>query len=409
MPILVSFSSVAYSLCCRFKNCVSDVNPSCVTVAISLNFSLASKELIPSLAGTMDWSELPDHIIIQIFSYLPLFDRFNCCLTCKAWNQCFGASCLWQAMCFQFFSKNMSRSLQCLEKYGHFLKKVCIELDQSMDYNRINALKVMDFLSKIPNRRLTSLTIVFKSENPLFYAGKEFVEALKQLFSLPPSTDCDHKENNNFEMARLKEVNLSQLDVAYDNSVFDLLSVNHPSLEVLNIQNRVLVSKVTWDCMYRLVEQCLYLRELHVFHSSLSDEVLFLLAKQCRPQVFEYLSIKCRIDEKYHPDLTVEAWSAVTTAHPRLRVKLHFDHTCPQDRVLDIMQPVIPVVDLHLDTFTMLHNEVQRAGDYYSATLQITMLIATHHKYFIQSSTNFYTKPDMINKLNFPTINGVFS
>lgn len=316
----------------------------------------------------MDWSKLPDDIIIEIFSFLSLSDRFNCCLTCKSWNQCFGAPCLWRSIHFRFLSKNKSHYLQCLWKYGHYLKNVSIEIDQSMDYNRSNALQVMDFLSNIPNRRLTSLRIAFQSENPLFYAGKEFIEALKQLFSPPPLTD------NISEMAGLKIVNLSDLDVAYDNSVFDLLSANHPTLEVLNIQNRVLVCKVTWDCIYRLVDQCLQLRELHVFHSSLSDEVLFLLAKESRPRCLEYLSIKCRIDEKYHPNLSAEAWSALTAAYPQLRVKLNFDHTCPQDCVLDIMQPVIPVVDLQLDTFTMLHTEVEIAGNYYSETLESLIL-----------------------------------
>ncbi|XP_014776122.1 F-box/LRR-repeat protein 8 [Octopus bimaculoides] len=317
----------------------------------------------------MDWSSLPEHIVIQIMSkLLQLTDRYHASLTCKAWNNCFHSSCLWHTVVFKFLSERNQALLGSLNEYGHFFKHLTVVLDQSEEHNRQNSIKLLKYLSLLPNRRLTTLTIIFTSKNPLFYAGTEFVQALRELFDTSLLKDAEESP------AQLTQISLEHLDVAYDDTVFDYLSENNPKLQMLNIQNHVLVCKVTCDCMLRLVQRCHYLQELHLFYSCLSDKVLFAFAESNRPPTMKRLSLKCRIEDKYHSDLSPEAWSAFRQAHPQLEVKLVFDHTCPKDRVLEIMQPEIPVAHLHLDTFTMLNDEVIQTAKYYSDTLQSLVL-----------------------------------
>ena len=54
---------------------------------------------------------------------------------------------------------------------------------------------------------------------------------------------------------------------------------------------------------------------------------------------------------------------------PHLRVTLAFDHTCPMQKVSEMMQPEIPVSVLRLKTFTYIYDEVRQANRYNNQTL----------------------------------------
>lgn len=49
---------------------------------------------------TVDWSQLPQEILLQIFQFLPLLDRAFASQVCWGWNQVFHMPELWR--CFEF-------------------------------------------------------------------------------------------------------------------------------------------------------------------------------------------------------------------------------------------------------------------------------------------------------------------
>ncbi|GAB1603237.1 F-box/LRR-repeat protein 8-like [Argonauta hians] len=317
---------------------------------------------------SMDWSTLPEHIVVEILLKLGLSDRFNASMTCKAWSHCFDSPYLWQDIVFKFFVQEDKSLLRCLQKYGQYFKNLTLILDQSATYNRLNSVALLEHLSRLPNRRLTDLTMVFTEKNPLFYAGAEFSKVLRELFDTSGFRDAEESP------AQLCHVNLEYLNVAYDDTIFDHLSLNNPKLKTLNIQNHVLVCKVTHHCILRLAQRCTHLQELHLFYSCLSDDVLLAFSEKGRAARVKHLSLKCRIEDKYHADISPTAWSKFKQANPDLEVKLEFDETCPLHRVMEIMQPQIPVVHLHLDTFTTLYEEVIQTTNFYSDTLRSLVL-----------------------------------
>ena len=311
-----------------------------------------------------DWSMLPHHILVNIFSYMSRADQSRSARVCKSWNDIFNSPYLWTYFNFWFYMPSQEKYTKCLDKFGKYLRHVFIELDQSVEANRSNACKVIEGLAALNERRLKSLKIRFTGENPYFYTGKEFIEALSLLLG--------QKENCKIIQV-LKELDLGGLMVPFDDKLINLISANHQEIEILKIQNRVLVCKVTPESIVRLIQKCRKLKDLRLYNCSLSEDVLLALTEGDR-EPLEHLSVVCRREEKYGKDIGSDTWQAVVNKLPNLRVSLGFDHTVELHKVSMVMKPEIPVSVLKLETFTYIYSEVRLATRYYSKTLEKLVL-----------------------------------
>lgn len=310
----------------------------------------------------VDWSSLPTDVVMQVMSYLPPRDRNHASRVCHAWHEAFEHPALWQSFDFWFFLPAHEQSLECARKYGKYMKRIFIGVNQMLKHNRENACALLEVLSRIGRRKITHIEIVFTGENPLFYSGQEFLDGLCIFFS-PIAKEVEPPLNT------LQHVDLCGLSVPIDEHVIDALSENHRDLKFLDIQNKVIVCKVTSACILRLVQRCQRLRDLRVYHFSMSDDILNALADDKRGGEIEHLSIMCRREVKYGIDLSDECWEKLTSRVPTLRVTLGFDHTCPFNLIPVIMKSIIPVRTLKLETFAECHDEVNKAATYYSNTL----------------------------------------
>ncbi|CAN7992365.1 unnamed protein product [Ixodes hexagonus] len=318
--------------------------------------------------GVGCYENLPDCIILNILLHLPLIDRLHAGLSCKRWYAIFSSPACWKRFHFSFYSRKDTRLLQCIECFGNHLFRATIELNQFQNVNRTNAVQALLLLAKSPETRLSYLKISCTGENPLFYAGKEFVSALEGLLERPNS--------------RLVHVDLSGFPMMINCHTVDVLSQNNPLLEHLNIQNNNLVCLVLPGCIVRLAQRCRQLRELHIHMCSFSRDVLLCFLEANRISL-EHLSLKCRSEEAYtnnpeadNDQITSKLWSRVSGALPRLRVTLHFDQTCPLAAIPVVMKPKVPCKVLRLETFTIIHDMVLQAAENYSETLEKLILQA---------------------------------
>lgn len=311
--------------------------------------------------GSLAWDNLPGHILVQIFSNLTLKERYNVSLCCRIWYEWFSSPYLWNDVTIKCISTCGPKWSEGVEKYGHYFKILTIVLDQEVDKYRQQALMVIKTLSKKKSINLSTLKINFVGTNPLFYGGMEFVNCLKELFK-------NRKERSTHNSALLN-VNLSGLSVSFDDEMLDILAQNNSQLTRLNIQNKNLICKISEECILNLIKKCKHLEELALFHYSMSNSVLNALCDEDRVPL-KHLSIMCRREDKYGSDLSGESWTEVKRCLPNLRVTLSFNHTCPYYKFADIMQPDIPVLDLRLETFTMVHDELGLAAEYYHDTLE---------------------------------------
>jgi hypothetical protein len=320
----------------------------------------------------LTWNILPDHIVVDILTYLPKSDRFNVSLTCKAWNDAMNSVHLWKNFTFRLQEPDDVKQLKCVDRFGSYLRNIVIELDQSVLENRQAACSLIERLANVEERRLQGLTIRFTGVNPCMYAGKEFLDSLCQLFQ-PPSEDVKI-------ISTLKEVDLSGLQTNLDGRLLDLLSANNPDLKKVNIQNKVIICKIPPDDVLKLIHRCKKLEELRVFSCSCDESVLLALAEEDR-EPLQHLSIFCRFEQKYLKDLSSPIWSTLVKKLPNLKVTLGFDHTCPLMNISEVMKPEMPVSVLRLETGTDLHNEIRQACRYYQKTLE---------KLIVQSPPNNY-------------------
>lgn len=306
----------------------------------------------------VNWSHLPEHIIVEILSYLDLPDRYRASLICRPWNSGFTSRYLWTKFHFNFFTAEHGKYLKCVKLYGRYFKEVTVRVDQKDPWNRTNGCQVLLGLCSLEEYRLERLTIKFTSQNPCMYSGREYLDALYKL------VECHTK---------LQRLDLSGLHINFDGRLCDILSENNPDLQVLNVQNRVLVCKVLPEHLLQVVQRCRKLTDLLIFNCSLSEEVLIALCDIDRRRL-RHLSIICRREEKYAKNIDSMVWKKLRESNRGLEVTLKFDHTCPLYRVSQLMDPEIPVVELYLETFTDLANEIQLASNYEN-TLRILLVV----------------------------------
>lgn len=316
------------------------------------------------------WIFLPDHITIEIISYLSQHDKYQASLVCKYWNACFHSSRLWKNFCFNLYHPQDFVQLKFLREFATTVRTVIIKVNQSEEMCREYACSVLKHFASIPTRRLENLTITFVGQNPLLYSGQEFQEALLELFG------SSLNSRGNIQYCTLKEVDLSGLKMNLDQSLLYLLASNHcKTLQKLNIQNGVLVASNHPDVIKHVVSQCQQLIHLSVYGSSINDDVILAFTSPPSRRKLKVLSIFCRRDQKYAKEISSEAWISLVGFSSDVRVTLGFDHTCPKRTLSRVMKPEIPVDVLLLETGTSLSDEVRLAASFYNETLvKLTVL-----------------------------------
>ncbi|XP_033626700.1 F-box/LRR-repeat protein 8-like [Asterias rubens] len=318
------------------------------------------------MSSEVYWNNLPDHIIINILAFLPLTDRCNAALCCRSWSECFDNPTLWREFTFRFEDARDSIQLQCLTKHGRQLRVAKILCNQKQLANQQNACAVLSGLAKCEERRLEEVTVQFTSENPLFFQGFEFLSSLAELFG-PPDPKIKL-------VSTLTKVDLSGLFVTYQPVLLQLLADNNPNLKELNIQNTSLTCLIEPECMLTVVTKCPMISSLSIHYRSTS-EPLFLELCDPKRKPLNFLSLACTREEKYHNAITGESWKMLIDRHKRLRVCIKFDHTIERHRILSILQPEIPLVELQMKTMTELYDEVSMVGRYYYKTLEYLSIV----------------------------------
>lgn len=336
------------------------------------------------------WENLPGHIVVGIFSYLKLPDRLSASLACKQWQECFHSPVLWQTFLFKFVDSVEFKYGKFLENHGQYLRRVEIHCKQDEKINRESACTLIRMLSGIKVRRLEKFVVKFIGENPLFYAGHEFIDCLRDLFD-KPKQDCE-------VFFTLKSVDLSKLPIAYSDDLINCLVENNPDLESLNIQNASLVCKVSSGCIENVVNRCRKLKSLAVHHTSVTEEILLLLTEENRTAL-EHLSIDCRREEKFGKDITSETWENVTKKIPKLRVTLAFDTSCPMFKVDTILKPEIPVKNLRLEVMSRVVTQVYFAAMNYSETLEKLSVSTTGSEELEQALMYLATRCERLSEL----------
>ncbi|BFZ13261.1 hypothetical protein BsWGS_16300 [Bradybaena similaris] len=316
-----------------------------------------------------DWANLPDLALIRVFSYLSEVERCRVGATCRHWLQCLDTSQLWRTVKCDFELPANRKQVKCIEKYGHFISRLTIDIDHTQEENTHNALAVLNHLSSLENVYLSYLALALKGERVLDYVIDNFNIALQKLFT---------KIGQETEKSTLKHLKVPYLVFHFNDNLIDYISSACPNLEYLNIYISDLCIRlnVLPDRMKILALKCRKIQVLCLPYTSLSDDVLMALSEAGR-QPLQRLEILCTVYNNieflhgtWSHGVSSEAWSRLLTANPDLKVALKsFGCNC----ISEIMKPEIPVQELCLNASTFdtpIYPEINKAVVYYEQMLE---------------------------------------
>lgn len=304
----------------------------------------------------VDWAALPPLAVTEILSYLTWTDRLHAAQACWPWYRCSLSATLWRRFTFSFRGHCWDPSA-LMSRHGDKMRDVTICVDQRDETNRRSACSFISGLSD-PKLTLTGFAIAFTGDNPLLYAGLDFIRALSDFFQRATS---------------LERVDLSRLDLNIDDHLLTTLYTNNRSLKSVNINNKSIPTLVSSECVKKMIVSCEGLQELSLRHASISEECLEALLEP-ESRTVKSLVIKCTRQEKFTKDVGSETWARLRSRHPGLRVTFYFDHTCLLGKISHILKPEINVNGLHFITYTRLHEELAQAVHHYAGTLETLVL-----------------------------------
>ncbi|ELT89252.1 hypothetical protein CAPTEDRAFT_125923 [Capitella teleta] len=310
----------------------------------------------------IDWTCLPEHVLINIFTPLDMRDRNAAAQACDSWREAVLSPYLWRHYNFKLHVGSRTsnhRFLMCIMRYGSYMRDVSVEIDQGHAGLCHMGIVTMERFAALRNRKLRLFRVSFIGDNDMYFSDEEYVETLCLLFK------------SSIHSRSLEVVDLSELWVTYRDRLIDTLSKFNTELTELRIDSRQQQCKVSPLCIKRLIKRCRNLHTLHLYECNLTDRTLLKFTEDNHVPL-KRLSITCHHEGKYR--FASETWMTLARSNPDLKVILKFQHDCQTEHVLEMIQMGMPVTEVHFMTFTYIYAEVNWVTECLKETLRVFKL-----------------------------------
>jgi hypothetical protein len=321
-------------------------------------------------------NDLPELILVQIFSCISIDERSALEETCKLWynivrnSRRLAFSCIIKlhALVEEPINPNPVRLGRVLPRwtrqtgdqpktvqttdprpYGYIqqyikrfrsdIRYLYIDVEQhdvSCRYVLCQLLTLFGPSQCTEGRQVHSLRLRFIGHNPLLMLSQHITQALRVFFQYDGS-------KNRHES--LVFCDLSGLTISLDDDTILTLVKNNPYLRLLNLQDQSLVCILTPFCILQIIDGLKELEDLSVDMISLSDEfILMLVGNDDEQQIhkkklLKHLGVRIRREEKFSDEIDRTLWQKLHEAYPHLKMTLNFGLTTPLNRIRAYMKP----------------------------------------------------------------------
>lgn len=304
-----------------------------------------------------DWSNLPDLLLEEIFSYLSLGERYYATLVCKSWHRAFYLKRVWEnfvvedeTLCrrkfnyysgWQFVLDHM-RAQHCFSRVGRFIKG--LEFIPTHNFNNMYQFMTLLIFNIQQSRRfncdseyyevgkhITSFKYIFPcnmamretDDVKLFGTGGQLLKTLKSLL---------------FELDKLKTLRLIDL-------MLERYEAKHLLDEVLEsgsmaVNELCLINVTNTHCPIMHVGLFFNLRVLIISPQNLDDDVLQLLSSTALRHLHIFQS-------NYSPTTpaacSAKAWKQLRKDNPKIKVHLRVESSTNGDITFQPNAPVYSV------------------------------------------------------------------
>lgn len=332
-------------------------------------------------------NDLPELVLVQIFSYLTIDERPALEETCKLWYNllrnspqlAFTSIVQLHALVEEPVNPNQARLgrvlprwirqrsnqtkvakpidprpygyiQQYFKRFRHDVRNLSIDIEQhdaSCRYVLCQILTLFGPEQCTQGRQIRSFRLRFIGHNPLLMQSQDLTQALRTFF---------HYNALNNRRESLISCDLSGLTISLDDDTILTLARNNPYLRQLNLQDQSLVCILTPFCMLQLIDTLKELEDLSLDMVSLCDEFLLMLIgneeeeeESLGKSALKHLGIRIRREEKFSDEIDTKLWGKLRAKYPHLRMTLNFGLTTPIHRIRAYMKPhlQLPVCSLY--------------------------------------------------------------
>ena len=199
---------------------------------------------------------------MAVLRLLPVTGRLRAAATCTYWRHAASHPDVWRDLHLSLSDERDSLAqLHLVRCYGRYLLRLELAVAQDDQAARKTACEILGLLcDEKVGSCLRELRVSFTGDNPFFYSGLEFVDALKLLLT---------------HQRYLKVFHVGDLPVCLDGELVRILAAGAGQLEKVHLMNEQLVVKVEPEAVQELVRKNPHLRELSLMHASFDEDVLF--------------------------------------------------------------------------------------------------------------------------------------
>ncbi|XP_059153063.1 F-box only protein 39-like [Physella acuta] len=309
-----------------------------------------------------DWSQLPNEILLQVFSYLSNSDKYHAALTCKSWLRPLSVPSLWQSGDFVFDCKSDEKAIRFVDITGKTLRHIKVEckklenLQLVLEYHPSCSEKMYLFLASLLNSENHQLlTFRLKNLSSLeTYCGGERSTPLSEVAKLLKRFLKVQRQ--------LRVLDLSNSEKSVRFCFKEILTVRQgmklliaagkycgTTLHTLAIARLVSLKSSFHNSMSYLpqfrnaISGFSKLSDLDLSYGYLEDDLLLSLANTTTS--LKLITVRADEIPELESQITALAWEKLTAACPELKAIFHIKHkfeSYSQDPTL-ILTPSMPL------------------------------------------------------------------